>query len=563
MIKKRDLFVVFLSMFFVLIIPLAFAVGVEVVDIADKGITGEVITGEIITGEMITGEVSQYTNISITITSALSLDLIKPSNGTYFESTTIPLQFDFTDVSSIWYNLDHGSNVSITENTTFSASEGSHMLYLFAGNDFANVSASAGFYVNVTLFEVVYGEYNDTLRGNSTDFFDFTFEEMQNLSDVIIENTNHGKIKFKELINVSDDENPSDRRVNVDSHVNVSHNRVFLNATALPNFNKSATLSLYGLAFNSPVILKDGVACPTVVCKQESYVGGRLKFNVTGFSVYSAAEGAVPSPPSGGRGGRAEPKDLVITPSELNVELLQGGAVRKTIQLYNKGGNQLNVVLSQERLEDFLIFPEGVNFDIGAGEKKDVSLDFVAEDDGVGVFVGNIIVVAEGFREVVDVVVVVESAEISFDVDLNVPSEYLELQPGMIIPVGVDVSATGPVVKGELSYFIKNLNDEIIFEDTELIDIKEQSFVKEIQVPYDLDDGKYVLYAVLSYGVEVAIGSAPLFEFTAPAPPFKIPVNILLGSLVAVLVVLIVFVVLKSYRERRPIMEIALGRRIR
>ncbi|HUW43846.1 MAG TPA: hypothetical protein VMV95_02720, partial [Bacillota bacterium] len=127
-------------------------------------------------------------------------------------------------------------------------------------------------------------------KGESTDFNKSSYEDLQNLSDIVLENTNYGKIQFNEAINVTNDLNVSDNKAYLDTYTNISSNHIEVNSTALPNFNKSATLYLYNLSLGNPRILRDSSVCPDNICTEIDYSGGTLIFNVTYFTVYSAEE---------------------------------------------------------------------------------------------------------------------------------------------------------------------------------------------------------------------------------------------------------------------------------
>ena len=207
----------------------------------------------------------------------------------------------------VWYTLDNGAtNTTITGNTTFNTTEGENTLYLYANNSNGETVKNVTFTVNITKFSVIHNEFSGLLKGLSTAFNQTSHEDLQNLSDIILERINAGKINFNVAINVTDDLNVTDNKVDLDTHVNISLNRIELNSTALPNFNKSATLYLYNLTFSTPRILRDGAVCPTAICTQNSYSGNTLSFNVTGFTVYSAEETPADDEaqqPSGGGGG--------------------------------------------------------------------------------------------------------------------------------------------------------------------------------------------------------------------------------------------------------------------
>ena len=74
-------------------------------------------------------------NLSVYVIPAIPiLTIISPENITY-STSTILLNYSVTnEAESIWYNLDNGINTTINSPAYFSATEGSHILYLYANN---------------------------------------------------------------------------------------------------------------------------------------------------------------------------------------------------------------------------------------------------------------------------------------------------------------------------------------------------------------------------------------------------------------------------------------------
>jgi hypothetical protein len=181
----------------------------------------------------------------------------------------------------------------------FNTSQGSHTLYLYANNTNGIISENVTFFINSSIFLINSSEYESPNKGISTNLNQYSYDEIQNLSNLTLEHTAFGKIQFNERINLTDDENESDDQMNIDEYTNISSNRIEINSTALPNFNKSATLWLYGLTFTNPRILRGRAVCPSTTCIKESYSGGVLKFNVTHFTVYSTEETPAETPSAG------------------------------------------------------------------------------------------------------------------------------------------------------------------------------------------------------------------------------------------------------------------------
>jgi len=73
--------------------------------------------------------------------------------------------------------------------------------------------------------------------------------------------------------------------LDIDSALTIGSNSVTLNAAALPELNKAATITLYGLTVKKPKVMRDGVLC--TACEIVSYQNGTLVFTVPGFSTYT------------------------------------------------------------------------------------------------------------------------------------------------------------------------------------------------------------------------------------------------------------------------------------
>jgi hypothetical protein len=139
--------------------------------------------------------------------------------------------------------------------------------------------------------------FNIILVGNfSGETTDFTKVNMSHIDNLTLEEVNSGKIKFSETVNLAGVSNIND-------YVKVSHNKIEINSSALPALNKSAILYLYNITFNNPRPLKDGVPCPSPICKEISYANNTYVFNVTHWSIYSSEETPTTSDDGNENGG--------------------------------------------------------------------------------------------------------------------------------------------------------------------------------------------------------------------------------------------------------------------
>jgi len=233
--------------------------------------------------EMLNFEVNKATD-SITLT----------INGIVNGNATIPLG-TLANVSAISASGTHqlyrnGNLINYFDNSNLSAGK-----YLYTVNSTGNenyTGASISYYLFIKPIIIASGF-------NGTNFS--AIDDSTNITNLILEKSNFGRINFLPAINIS-------RDVDLDSAVIIDNNLIRINSTALPELNKSALLTLYGITYTDPKPqydpFDDGVFidCPSSVCQEVSYSNGSYAFNVTHFSGYRAAEGYVAQQQGGGGG---------------------------------------------------------------------------------------------------------------------------------------------------------------------------------------------------------------------------------------------------------------------
>ncbi|MGM5482908.1 MAG: hypothetical protein ACQESF_05575, partial [Nanobdellota archaeon] len=116
--------------------------------------------------------------------------------------------------------------------------------------------------------------------GNTTDFN--SLNDPENVTNATIHSPENAMIVWQNPVNATSQ--------NFDKNLILDKNLVFVNSSGLdPSFNSPATLTLMGIDWEYPLILKDGEICSS--CNIASYNNGNLVFKVEGFSSYSSIEG--------------------------------------------------------------------------------------------------------------------------------------------------------------------------------------------------------------------------------------------------------------------------------
>jgi len=507
------------------------------------GVTADTITGDVITGDVTSDQVS----FNITITGPARLTLVSPENKTYINNESLGLYFTAGGEQEVWYNLDNGNNITLTASTSFNTTKGSHTLYLFANNTAGNItSRNVTFDINLSILTILYDEFKGDYKGDSTDFYNFSYYDLQNLSDIILEHIHSGKIMFLEEINLTDDADFGDGVVDIDQYVNISFNRIDVDSDNIPNFDKPATLFFYNLTFDNPRITRDGVVCPSAICVKNSYSDGTLSFNVTHFTSYSAEETPAgdTSTSSGGGGGRSKKtlqKNFSIDQGKIKITLKRGETEKRKIRIKNTGDTIMKIEL-ENRLENFIKISE-TSFDLNEGELKTIFLEFkVGEDTPFNLYFGRIIVKGEGIEKEILIALEVESEEPLFDVKVEIPENYLLIRSGENIQANIKLFELRRVgrVDVEIEYSIRDVQGNIIMSDRETIAVEKQAdFVKSFKIPENVEEGDYTLYVRVIYDGKTA-GASEFFQ-VGQLPIRKLETGFSVLSIILVIFSLIIF----------------------
>ncbi|MBD3252737.1 hypothetical protein GF386_03340 [Candidatus Pacearchaeota archaeon] len=472
-----------------------------------------VITGDIITGDTVTGKATnQPTDVSIWVTAIPpDLNITSPKNQTYIDNESLLINYTSDHSVSEWYSLDGSNNISLIGSVFFNTTSGSHILYLYANNsDGIESQENVSFFINLTKFIIYYDEYRGVYRGGSTDFYKHSYIELQNLSKVVLENTNYGKILFNNAVNLTDDR-VFDNILNLDNNTHISLNRIELDSSELPNFNQQATLWLYNLSFSNPRILRNGDICPSNICVKESYSNGILRFNVTGFSVYSAEE--TPSGDTGGGGGVAG--EVVITPTAiyriiyqfypfkldkgfLIIKLREGESLNEFISIENPGNYSLDIEVKCPNIESFASIDQEF-FKLNSDENKVVKMNISAIDRNVGSYSGKIIINGTRIFESVPVIIEVMPKKSYLDILFNMEEE---IPKDKLLEFTLDLSDKEgvPLMDIIFNYSIIDKDGRVIFsEEEDFVIDKKLTIGRKIRLPRDTALGDYYFYGKLNY----------------------------------------------------------------
>jgi len=535
------------------------------------------VSANTITGEVITGRASsQQINLTLlvdgedpfpTIINPINRsDLQFPFNS--YNLNNISFDFNITDptspITGAWYSLDSG-----TTNTTLALSVeaktiveiGNHTIIvpnspqtitLYANDSVNNINdTNVQIIVNSSLGWFVCPEkYN----GTTTNFTELTIQgkpAMSNISDLTLEIQKYGKIEFTESVNISRDicEYPYNNSL-IDDESDIfftfepTVNYVYIDPNELPELNKSAKITFYNLSdekyfnnpgnniFTEPIIKINGEDCPETTCTIESYINGTFVFNVSYMgALFSIEENATVEQESstttiirsGGGGGGTK---TIIKSSEfsvgktLKVDLRQGETKVEVLKITNTESKEIRVALSTLDLWQLVSFSENV-FTLKPGQSKDLLIIFKArEDTNPDLYLGEIIIKSGSSEERVVTIIDVESSKPLLDVKTEILRAFLTVPAGeqLIFTVNLFNLGSAKRVDAVIDYVVKDEKGNTIVTEQETLAIETQtSFVKELNIPPYLEDGRYILYVRATYKDQIATSSS-LFKVGDRSP---------------------------------------------
>lgn len=334
----------------------------------------------------------------------------------------------------------------------------------------------------------------DSFDGNTTAFnVSNGNTALKNITNLTLEKTDFGKILFLESIDLTSSyENMSNnftRKIDFDKHIKISKNLIEIDTENLPSLEKPAILSLYGLDFNNPRILRNNEPCPASICRIMNYSNGILKFNVTKFSSYSSEETPIIIQAKGGsctyKWECADWRPLICPETG-----------KQTRECANKG----TCAGILEKPDETRICAPG---QIPGEELLDVKINIINKE-------------------------ITEKSEIIVEIELINFGETKK----------VDVI---------LDYKITDDKNEIIFSQQETAALETKlNLIKRISLPKEAKPGKYKLYIIASYGGKSAISA---IEFQVIKASQKEKIFILVMLLLITALAILIYIMIKQ-REK-------------
>ncbi|MBI2043764.1 hypothetical protein HYT24_00165 [Candidatus Pacearchaeota archaeon] len=196
----------------------------------------------------------------------------------------------------------------------------------------------------------------------------------------------------------------------------------------------------------------------------------------------------------------------------LKFSLHKGESITKNFSISSIDGGEIKLQL-KGTTEGVRLMDNEVVLD--SGEEKNVEISFDAETIKEGVYVGHIELTKGKELQIIPVIFEVESKDVFFDANLEIPVKYSEIMPGEKILVQLNVFDLNAGTKRGLNsssldveYTVHDLNGNNIISEHENFVVDGQVTVsKTMNFPKDIKEGQYVFSAVIKYRSSVGIAS--------------------------------------------------------
>jgi len=235
----------------------------------------------------------------------------------------------------------------------------------------------------------------------------------------------------------------------------------------------------------------------------------------------------------------------------------QGESIFKTLKITNTGSERERFEVDKENL-DFIFVSES-EFSLEPGEVRTLELDFNIENKSAGVYLGRILI-SNGGGLAIPVILEIETKEVLFDSNINVPPEYSSVYPGekAIIELQIFNLENLGLKTVKINYFVRDFKGNTIFLEQGEETIDKPSITKIIPIPKNVETGDYAFIIVVEYGDSVATSS---YFFKIADKTFEMEDNFFMWIVIFLLFGLIFFII--YYVRQRDKMFLELERQYR
>ncbi|MFC1710892.1 myxococcus cysteine-rich repeat containing protein [Nanoarchaeota archaeon] len=259
-------------------------------------------------------------------------------------------------------------------------------------------------------------------------------------------------------------------------------------------------------------------------------------------------------PPSDGPGGPSSSLGLVVSPREINLNLVANSdpedlsaGVTKIIRVTNFRTNTTTVAVSQVGLEG-MVYINDTRFNLSSGATKDLEVVFVAPIN-TGIFTGKIVVGSEA----VLVSLNVKPRLLLFDSNIVVLNKDYQVRQNEELKTQITLTPMGDQERLDvtLEYEVKDYDGKVWFEKSETLLLEEKMVLdREFDIG-EIPMGDYIIGLILIYPEGEAPSSAHFEVIPARGGLFGTLIIILISAIIIILIILIIVVIRRRRKEQR------------
>tara|TARA_B100001971_G_scaffold191136_1_gene194417 strand:+ start:537 stop:1727 length:1191 start_codon:yes stop_codon:yes gene_type:complete len=262
------------------------------------------------------------------------------------------------------------------------------------------------------------------------------------------------------------------------------------------------------LGFFYTWLLGDGQPCASASQCSGGYCCDDIcSSNECPVAVAAASDGGGVGAAAGGGGGFFTQKGFSLNPGSVKIKLALGESAEEILTIKNTGTSAITIPLAVEGVRPYLSLSEEVII-LEAGEDTEVSLNFIGRN--IGGFAGQILAVVDEIKESIPVILEITTEKVLFDVKLDIPAAYSEIEPGDELKTQITLLNVGAPEKVDVfaTYFIKDLRGNIVYEETETFAVEKQiSYPKIFRIHETTEPGSYVAIIEVRYTDSFAVSS--------------------------------------------------------
>lgn len=186
----------------------------------------------------------------------------------------------------------------------------------------------------------------------------------------------------------------------------------------------------------------------------------------------------------------------------LKTSIEQGDSLTKNLIVKNLGEETLELKVESNTA---FISVDKIELSLLRGEAKDLMIHFDVEDKEPGVYLGKLIL--SGNQELeVPIIVEIETKELLFDNNIEIPVEYVRTYPGGKVVIENKIFNLENINAGriEVNYIVMDFSGKTILSEKENVAVENQIITTKVaSIPEDSKLGDYLAITIVKYGDSV------------------------------------------------------------